>query len=142
MINASITKKDPHTFSSSFSSKDIKQMLDYVTEILATTYICSQFGWFKKLNDEQILIYKVYGKQLADKLGLVLSDKFNEKAFVWTRLNINNYNWMHTVWVSLNKKYFDLFDDAYSDFKFSAYFCHENIFLSEGVCKIVKQKVE
>jgi len=123
-----IRKKDPHKFANSIKKDEMAQTLDHITEVMLTTYLCGQFGWHDKLNEEQFLIYRVYGKPLAERLGFELSNKFNETAFIWARENVDNYNWMYTLWVALNKKYFDFFGKAYDGFKFSSYLMVENIF--------------
>lgn len=126
-----IKRKDPHKFASSVKKHEINKTLSHITEVILATYVCGQFGWHDKLNDEQILIYKVYGKPLSDRLGFELSNKVNDTAFIWARENVDNYNWMYTLWVALNKKYFDFFEIAHDGFKFSSYVMMENIFPNE-----------
>lgn len=127
-VSTQTRTKNPHKFAASIGSNEITQTLSHITEIMLTTYLCGQFGWHDKLNEEQFLIYRVYGKPLAERLGFELSNKFNDAAFVWAREKVDNYNWMYTLWVALNKKYFDFFEKAYDGFKFSSYLMVENIF--------------
>ena len=123
-----VKTKNPEVFANSITADDLKKVLDYISEMLYTTYICGQFGLYFSLNDEQTLIYKVYGKNLAEKLGFNISDSFNEKSFVWARLNANNYNWGYKVWLNLSKKYFSVFKKQHDSYRFNDYFIVSKIF--------------
>ena len=123
-----IKTKSPNTFANSVTKDDIEQILDYISEMLITTYVCGQFGFYFSLNDEQSNIYKVHGKTLGDKLGFKISDNVNDKAFVWTRLNANNYNWGYKVWSNLIKKYYGLFEKQHDSIKLNNYLMVNKIF--------------
>ena len=120
--------KSPNTFANSVTKNDIKQILDYISEMLITTYVCGQFGFYSSLNDEQMKIYNIHGKMLGDKLGFSISDQVNDKAFVWTRLNASNYNWGYKVWDNLIKKYFVFFGKQHESIRLNNYFMISKIF--------------
>lgn len=123
------TKTDPYKFAESIKKKELKGMLDSLTNVLLTTYVCCQYGFYIELNQQKASMIEIYGKPLAEKLGFTISDKYNEPLYVWTRQNIDNYRWMHTIWVALNKKYYDIYNEPHPGFKYSVYLPEKNLFL-------------
>ena len=125
-------RKDPHSFATSITENSLDDMIDYVFEILSTTYICIQFGYQEEMTEQQQAIVSTHGKKLGERLGIVLSDDMNEKIFVWSRKNLENYNWIYNVWVLLNTKYYDLNRKNHEKFKYTLYFFQENLFKMEN----------
>jgi len=118
----------PTTFATSIINLDTKQTLDYISELMLTTYVFGQFGLYHELTTDQEEILMEHISGLAKNLGTVLTDKYNDVVYVWARENSNNYAWIYKVWKNLSKKYFEFSGQEHESVKYQNYFEPSKIF--------------